>query len=185
MPQFLYPQIGILIWTPLVLAFAVAVYLVTRGLLKRHFAGREAYLEKRRRWDDDPKYALDDSSYGMAGVMVAVLGGIVSVGALIGVVIGLLPFNPSYWGVYSVQGRVAGISNQLSTHDGDISGIYYTVALEGSSKQLYTSDDTRLSSVKAGDELGLKCVKVWHFQAVDSWECDVRNFGFVGKDSDR
>jgi hypothetical protein len=172
--QPLYPQLGIVVGIPVMILLCVAAVLVWRAMHRKvkAFKPEDQY--------DEP----DDHAPYWVRLVTVIFGGGLIIATVVTVIVGMMPFQPKYWSVYAVEGRVAGISNQLSTSDSGITGVTYTIAFKSGPARLYTSDDTRLSSVKPGDELGLKCRPSWHLNAIDSWSCDIRNFGRVSARSE-
>lgn len=97
------------------------------------------------------------------------------VGALAMLLIGALcwyPFTPArdFHAWNKVTGTVGSISNRF-LGDGNGSMSQRIVVRFAGSHGLYGCDDSRCTSLKAGDRVALLCKREWQFRGQSGWEC--------------
>ena len=82
------------------------------------------------------------------------------------------PFTPAreFHAWNKVAGPVASISNRF-LGDGNGSMSQRIVVRFAGSNGLYGCDDSRCTSLKAGDRVALLCKREWQFRGQSGWEC--------------
>lgn len=107
---------------------------------------------------------------------VAVLAACGSLLAGIAWIIAPIPYNPTYWPLYEVSGTIESISNGVAEGD-DLTYRVYVVEFEGDSRP-YLVDDARITSLQ-GEQVALKCIVNWNYEAADQWTCDIRSADYT------
>ncbi len=90
--------------------------------------------------------------------------------------IAAIPYDSKYWGLYSVTGTVASVSNGIAD-GGDITYRTYIVQFDGDDRP-YRFDDARIVTLE-GQEIEALCTIGWVYMAADKWDCEIRSAGFV------
>lgn len=116
-----------------------------------------------RNWDDDG---------GMFAAIPGVFAGIVIIVWLVS----LFPFQSEYHHIYRVEGTVVSVSNTLDGGSGELT---HTPVLElDTLDRPITMSDPRALTL-AGKEVTLTCTIGWHYQAADTYACEIYAIGDV------
>jgi hypothetical protein len=88
----------------------------------------------------------------------------------------MIPYDGKYQHYYEVQGHVDSVSNVLSDADGDLTR--QPVLMIAGIDQPIVVDDPRAVSLQDRD-VTLRCTVGWHYNAADTYECKIANYGTV------
>lgn len=80
----------------------------------------------------------------------------------------LVPFNPTYWNDYRVEGRITSVSNTW-TEDGGNLARTPVVTLDTVDRPLVI-DDPRTVKLE-GRDVSLTCTIDWHYRGADAYTC--------------
>lgn len=109
---------------------------------------------------------------------LGLIGGLFSgiFGAILAViwVLMLVPFDGKYQHYYRVEGHVTSVSNVLSDANGDLTR-QPVLTIEGIERPLVV-DDPRAIQLEDRDVV-LRCTVGWHYNAADTYECAIVDFG--------
>lgn len=121
--------------------------------------------------ENQDRWSIDDYKvYARIAVTVAVVTVLVTA-------MFTFPWEKQYHYWDDKAGVVAEIESRL-LKDGDGMSEKFVVRYEGSTQE-YGCEDTRCALVKPGDELTLRCMRVWEYSGTDGWDCS-----YVGSDHD-
>lgn len=148
-----------------IIILAVAVALLLAGTL----LGAVALARTERR---DPEGLLMFTFF--AGLVTAIVGIIF--------VVTLIPFRSAYHHIYRVEGRIEAVSNVISEANGDLTR---TPIVELSTvDRPIAVDDPRVVSLE-GRDVTLTCTVGWHYQAADTYACEIHTITPADEDQDR
>lgn len=101
----------------------------------------------------------------LVGGITALMGGI----SLLSI---LVPFNPTYWDDYRVEGRITSVSNTWTEDSGNMARTP-VVTLDTVDLPLVI-DDPRTVKLE-GRDVSLTCTIDWHYRAADAYTCRIAN----------
>lgn len=113
---------------------------------------------------DAPRGYSDYVFEAKAGAWICSILALILVGALLGT---LFPFSAEYHQWRKVHGEVEQVSKRLIGTDSGMAERYVVVV----GGRPYGVDDTRASLVKEGDEITLRCIREWQYQAESGYGC--------------
>ena len=137
------------------LAVSLPVFLV--GLLLIAVA----VIAPRRNWVEE----LFVAEAFLVGGVAALTGGIFLFAILV-------PFNPTYWDDYRVEGSVTSVSNTWTEDGGNIAGVP-VVTVDTVDRPLVI-DDPRANTLE-GHDVMLTCTIDWNYRAADEYTCRIAN----------
>ena len=101
----------------------------------------------------------------LVGGISALMGGIFLLSILV-------PFNPTYWDDYRVEGSVTSVSNTWTEDGGNIAGVP-VVTLDTIDRPLVINDPRAITL--EGHDVTLICTIDWHYRAADAYACRIAN----------
>lgn len=113
------------------------------------------------------RHAWRNDSDG-AGV-TAIFTGLFALCFIVGMFIGMYPYEAQYHSYTPFSGQVEEINSRLIGIDGG-SEQKFVVKFVGNDVE-YGVYDTRMASVEPGQNLSLQCVREWQFEGIDGWDC--------------
>lgn len=116
-------------------------------------------IAKRRDWVELFVFML------LVGGIAVLTGGIFLFGILV-------PFNPTYWDDYRVEGSVTSVSNTWTEDGGNIAGVP-VVTVDTVDRPLVI-DDPRAVFLDGYDVM-LTCTIDWNYRAADEYTCRIAN----------
>ena len=103
-------------------------------------------------------------------VAVLLVGGIAALMGGIFLFAILVPFNPTYWDDYRVEGHVTSVSNTWTEDGGDLARTP-VVTLDTVDRPLVI-DDPRAVTLD-GHDVTLTCTIDWHYRRADAYTCRI------------
>lgn len=101
---------------------------------------------------------------------LAIVAGLVSLGFVIGSLIGYWPYKMEYHAWYPTAGNVAAVSQRLVS-DGD-NGMTQRYVVQFTDGRQRACDDTRCSLLKPGAYLELKCIREYQWGGTPGYSCN-------------
>lgn len=115
-----------------------------------------------RRWSSD------------SAAFAAIVAGCVGIIPLVLFLVYAIPFNPTYWDDYRVDGRITSVSNTWTEDGGDMARTP-VVTLDTVDRPLVI-DDPRAITLD-GYDVTLTCTIDWHYRAADAYTCRIAAMG--------
>lgn len=138
---------------------ALCLAVVSAALLVRYF---------RTRKPDFVGYTK--AGLGMAAAFLTTFAGF----AILGTLILLIPFSPTYWTYNHVGGTVLSVSNRFVDGTGDLSSDY-VLRIQGQ-PGVYNVQDNRIQGITIGDPVDLTCTVQWVYAGQDQNNCFIRSW---------